>query len=147
MSGDSRNFATPLASHGLDPKGAVHWNLGWEPLHEAAVELGEAKLTADGVLLATTGERTGRSPNDRFIVDEPGLAEDVMWGKVNRSTAPAVFDRLLAKTQAHLNKVENLFVKDAFCGADPEYRMPVRLVTEKAWHAAFMHNMFGRATN
>ena len=147
MSGDSRNFATPLTSHGLDPKGSVHWNLGWETLHETAVELKEAKLTADGVLLATTGERTGRSPNDRFIVDEDGMAEDVLWGEVNRPTAPAVFDRLLAKTRAHLNEAENLFVKDAFCGADPEYRMPVRLVTEKAWHAAFMHNMFVRATN
>ena len=146
MSGDSRNFATPLASHGLDPEGSVHWNLGWEELHESAVELGEAKLTADGVLLATTGERTGRSPNDRFIVDEAGLAEEVLWGEVNRPTAPAVFDRLLAKTRAHLNSAENLFVKDAFCGADPEYRMPVRLVTEKAWHASFMHNMFVRAT-
>ena len=146
MSGDSRNFATPLASHGLNPKGSVHWNLGWEILHETAVELGEAKLTADEVLLATTGERTGRSPNDRFIVDEAGMADEVLWGEVNRPTAPAVFERLLSKTRDHLNEAENLFVKDAFCGADPEYRMPVRLVTEKAWHAAFMHNMFVRAT-
>ncbi len=80
MSGDSRNFATPLASHGLDPKGAVHWNLDWKDLHEIAVERGEAKLTAHNVLLTTTGERTGRSPNDRFIVDEPGLADSVWWG-------------------------------------------------------------------
>ena len=147
MPGDSRNFATPLTSHGLDPEGSVHWNLGWESLHETAVELGEAKLTADDVLLATTGERTGRSPKDRFIVDEAGMAEDVLWGEVNRPTAPAVFERLLAKTRIHLNSAENLFVKDAFCGADPDYRMPVRLVTEKAWHAAFMHNMFVRANN
>ena len=146
MSGDSRNFTTPLASHGLNPKGSVHWNLGWEILHETAVELGEAKLTADEVLLATTGERTGRSPNDRFIVDEAGMADEVLWGEVNRPTAPAVFERLLSKTRDHLNEAENLFIKDAFCGADPEYRMPVRLVTEKAWHAAFMHNMFVRAT-
>ena len=67
-------------------------------------------------------------------------------GEVNRPTAPAVFDRLLVKVQEHLNTVENVFVKDAFCGADKDYRMPVRLVTEKAWHAAFMHNMFVRAT-
>ena len=146
MSGDSRNFATPLALHGLDPKGAVHWNLGWESLHQSAVERGEAILTAHGVLLATTGERTGRSPNDRFIVNEPGLADDVWWGDHNRPTTPEVFEGLLEKTIARLNDSENLFVKDAFCGADPDYRMPVRLVTEKAWHAAFMHNMFVRAT-
>ena len=136
MSGDSRNFATPLASHGLDPKGAVHWNLDWESLHETAVEQGEAKLTAHGVLLATTGERTGRSPNDRFIVDEPGLADDVWWGDHNRPTTPEIFEGLLEKTIAHLNDSEKLFVKDAFSGADPDYRMPVRIVTEKAWHAA-----------
>ena len=146
MSGDSRNFATSLASHGLDPKGAVHWNLGWESLHEAAIELGEAKLTAHGVLLATTGDRTGRSPNDRFIIEEPGLSDDVWWGDHNRPTNPEVFEGLLEKTVTHLNDSENLFVKDAFCGADSDYRMPVRLVTEKAWHAAFMHNMFVRAS-
>ena len=146
MSGDSRNFATPLASHGLDPNGAVHWNLGWESLHETAIEMGEAKLTAHGVLLATTGDRTGRSPNDRFIIDEPGLSDDVWWGDHNRPTSPEVFEGLLERTVTHLNDSENLFVKDAFCGADPDYRMPVRLVTEKAWHAAFMHNMFVRAS-
>jgi len=146
VSGDSRNFATPLASHGLDPKGAVHWNLDWEDLHEIAVERGEAKLTAHNVLLTTTGERTGRSPNDRFIVDEPGLADSVWWGDHNRPTTPEIFEGLLEKTITHLNDSEKLFVKDAFCGADPDYRMPVRIVTEKAWHAAFMHNMFVRAS-
>jgi phosphoenolpyruvate carboxykinase (ATP) len=130
----------------LEPEGKVHWNMDSEELHTKAVELGEARLTADSVLLAVTGERTGRSPNDRFIVDEAGMAEEVWWGEVNRPTAPAVFERLLAKTKTHLNSTENLFVKDAYCGVDPDYRMPVRLVTEKAWHAAFMHNMFVRAS-
>ena len=146
MPGDSRNFATPLASHGLDPQGAVHWNLGWEELHRIAVERGEGKLTAHGVLLTTTGKRTGRSPNDRFIVNEPGLAEHVWWGKVNMPTEPEVFEGLLHKTREYLDNSDQLFVKDAFCGADPDYRMPVRLITEKAWHAAFMHNMFVRAS-
>tara|TARA_B100000683_G_scaffold74855_1_gene73723 strand:+ start:4988 stop:6628 length:1641 start_codon:yes stop_codon:yes gene_type:complete len=142
----SQTRAVDLSKHGLEPSGKVHWNLGSEELHQMAVDLDEAKLTSDSVLLATTGERTGRSPNDRFIVDEAGMAEDVWWGEVNRPTAPAVFDRLLVKVQDHLNSVENVFVKDAFCGADKDYRMPVRLVAEKAWHAAFMHNMFVRAT-
>ena len=142
----SQNRTVDLSEHGLEPSGNVHWNMGPEELHQMAVELNEAKLTSDSVLLAVTGERTGRSPNDRFIVDEAGMAEQVWWGEVNRPTAPAVFDRLLVKVQEHLNSVENVFVKDAFCGADKDYRMPVRLVTEKAWHAAFMHNMFVRAT-
>ncbi len=142
----SQNRTVDLSEHGLEPSGNVHWNMGPEELHRMAVELNEAKLTSDSVLLAVTGERTGRSPNDRFIVDEAGMAEEVWWGEVNRPTAPAVFDRLLVKVQEHLNSVEHVFVKDAFCGADKDYRMPVRLVTEKAWHAAFMHNMFVRAT-
>ncbi len=146
MQSSSQGSMTKLSSHGLDPSGNVHWNSDWKELHSMAVELGEARMTSDGVLLAVTGSRTGRSPNDRFIVDEAGMAEDVWWGEVNRPTAPAVFERLLVKTQTHLNDAQNLFVKDAFCGADPEYRMPVRLVTEKAWHAAFMHNMFVRAS-
>ncbi|MDP7002288.1 MAG: phosphoenolpyruvate carboxykinase (ATP) [Candidatus Thalassarchaeaceae archaeon] len=134
----------PLSAHGLSPRGQVHWNPDWEELHSRSVELGEARLTSQGVLLATTGERTGRSPNDRFIVDEPGLAEDVWWGDVNKSTDSKTFEHLLGMVRKHLNHCANLFVKDAFCGADPKYRMPVRLVTEKAWHAAFMHNMFVR---
>ena len=142
----SQSRAVDLSQHGLEPSGNVHWNMGPEELHQMAIELNEAKLTSDSVLIAVTGERTGRSPNDRFIVDEAGMAEEVWWGEVNRPTAPAVFDRLLVKVQEHLNSVENVFVKDAFCGADKDYRMPVRLVTEKAWHAAFMHNMFVRAT-
>ena len=146
MQSTSQGRAVDLSQHGLEPTGNVHWNIDSEGLHTQAVELGEAKLTSDSVLLAVTGERTGRSPNDRFIVDEAGMAEDVWWGEVNRPTAPAVFERLLVKTRAHLNEAENLFVKDAFCGADPDFRMPVRLVTEKAWHAAFMHNMFVRAS-
>ena len=146
MQSSSQNAAVELSHHGLEPSGSVHWNLSWEDLHSFAVDLEEAKLTSDGVLLAVTGERTGRSPNDRFIVDEKGMAEEVWWGEVNRPTAPAVFERLLVKMQDHLNSADNIFVKDAFCGADPQHRMPVRLVTEKAWHAAFMHNMFVRAT-
>ncbi len=142
----SQRRAVDLSQYGLKPSGNVHWNMGPEELHQMAVDLDEARLTSDSVLLAVTGERTGRSPNDRFIVDEAGMAEEVWWGEVNRPTAPAVFDRLLVKVQEHLNSVENVFVKDAFCGADKDYRMPVRLVTEKAWHAAFMHNMFVRAT-
>ena len=147
MSGTSDKLFTPISTHGLNPKGKLHFNNGWEYLHKKSIDLEEATLTSNGVLLATTGNRTGRSPNDRFIVKEPGLADDVWWGDVNRSTTADTFDILLDKIQEHLNNVENLFVKDAFCGADLNYRMPVRLVTEKAWHASFMHNMFIRPTD
>jgi len=146
LSGSSPMAHTPLSEHGLNVRGTVHWNLGSEELHEMAVSRKEAKYTSHGVLLATTGERTGRSPNDRFIVKEPGLADDVWWGQVNRPISAEKFERLLDKTREHLNGCSDLFVKDAFCGADSRHTMPVRLVTEKAWHAAFMHNMFVRAS-
>ena len=136
MSEASDKLFTPISTHGLNPKGQLHLNNEWEYLHNKSVQLGEATFTYDGVLLATTGERTGRSPNDRFIVKENGLADDVWWGDVNRSTTPYTFEILLDKIQEHLNNVDNLFVKDAFCGADVNYRMPVRLITEKAWHSS-----------
>ena len=146
MQDSSNRPLTPLSKHGLNPKGTIFWNTDWEDLHNISVEKGESKLTSEGVLLATTGERTGRSPNDRFILDEPGLAQEVWWGDVNKSTDQKTFDHLLILVKDHLEKSESIFVKDAYCGADPKYRMPVRLVSEKAWHAAFMHNMFIRAS-
>jgi phosphoenolpyruvate carboxykinase (ATP) len=146
MSDTSDELLSSLGSIGIHPKGSIKVNSDWKELHSTAVELNEATFTADGVLLATTGERTGRSPNDRFILKEPGLADDVWWGEVNRSTSVDTFEKLLIKIQNHLNNADNIFVKDAFCGADSNHRMPVRLVTEKAWHAAFMHNMFIQAS-
>ena len=100
LSGSSPMPKTTLAHHGLNVSGNVHWNLGWEKLHELAVTRKEAKLTSHGVLLATTGERTGRSPNDRFIVNESGLAEEVWWG-VNRPISTEKFERLLEKTRKY----------------------------------------------
>ena len=146
MQGSSIKPFTPLSKHGLNPKGTIFWNTGWKDLHKISVERDESKLTSEGVLLATTGERTGRSPNDRFILDEPGLAQEVWWGDVNKSTDQKTFDHLLILVKNHLENSESIFVKDAYCGADPNHRMPVRLVSEKAWHAAFMHNMFIRAS-
>ena len=138
-------YKTPLGTHGLDPSGSVHWNLTGEELRELAVQRGEATRTAHGALLATTGNRTGRSPNDRFIVDEPGLASEVHWSEVNRPISEAVFEDLLQTIQGHLNSSATLFVKDMHCGADKSHSMPVRLVSESAWHSAFMHNMFVRS--
>ena len=126
MSETSDELFTPISTHGLNPKGELHFNKGWEYLHKKSIDLEEATFTSSGVLLATTGNRTGRSPNDRFIVKEPGLADDVWWGDVNRPTTAYTFDILLDKIQEHLNNAENLFIKDAFCCADLNYRMPVR---------------------
>ena len=110
MSDASDNLFTPLSTLGLSPEGTINLNNSWQELHKKSIELKESILTSDGVLLATTGERTGRSPNDRFIVAEEGLADDVWWGDVNRSTTPNTFDRLLDKIQKHLNKANNILL-------------------------------------
>ena len=104
----------------------------------------EGILSAHGVLVTETGARTGRSPNDKFIVDEPSIHEDVNWGDVNVPTDEAVFDRMRAKVVEHLSGRPTLFVQDLRCGAEPTEALHIRVVTENAWHATFARNMFIR---
>ena len=137
-----------LDHHGLDPQGMVHWNLEWEALYDAALRRGEGELTAHGVLMAETGERTGRSPNDKFVVktgDEKNpLTGDIWWGDVNVPTTAEVFDQLRTKVRNYLSTRDEIFVQDLFAGADSEERLPIRVVTESAWHSSFSRNMFVR---
>ena len=137
-----------LDHHGLNPQGLVHWNLEWEALYDAALRRGEGELTAHGVLMAETGERTGRSPNDKFVVktgDEKNpLTGDIWWGDVNVPTTAEVFDQLSAKVRNYLSNRDEIFVQDLFAGADSEERLPIRVVTESAWHSSFSRNMFVR---
>ncbi len=133
-----------LSAHGLDYQGDEHWNLEWADLFAIAIARGEAVETAHGVLLALTGERTGRSPRDRYIVDEAGATDDVWWGDVNVPMATADFAALKAKAIEHLEGQDELHVQDLAVGSDSNLRMPLRLVTESAWHAAFARNMFLR---
>ena len=133
--------------HGLNPTGTTFWNLEWQALYDAAIRRGEGKLTAHGVLMAETGERTGRSPNDKFVVkdDENGtLTHDIWWGDVNVPTTPEIFRKLSAKVRDYLSARDELYVQDLFCGADLTERLPIRVITENAWHAAFARNMFVR---
>jgi phosphoenolpyruvate carboxykinase (ATP) len=125
-----------LAAHGLANPGPVHANLSPAGLTELAVRRGEGLLTETGALVAYTGSRTGRSPRDRFIVSEPGSKNDIWWGPINRPVEAAVFERMFGKVQAYLQGRE-LFVTDAWACADPQHRLQVRVITEKAWHALF----------
>jgi len=129
---------------GLQPSGYVHWNLSAQELIDLAVERGEGILSAHGALVTETGERTGRSPNDKFIVDEDSTSDDVNWGEVNISTSAEVFDRMRAKVVEYLSAQENLFVQDVSCGAEPSEALPIRVVSHNAWHSAFARNMFIR---
>ena len=133
-----------LSQQGLTPAGVVHWNLTSPCLIEAAIRRGEGTLADMGPFVATTAPHTGRSPNDKFVVREPGTEADVDWGKVNQPISVEHFDRLLSDVKAYLNAREDLFVQDLFCGADEAHQLSVRYVTPNAWHAAFVRNMFIR---
>jgi phosphoenolpyruvate carboxykinase (ATP) len=133
-----------LKHQGLNPSGTVHWNLVQTVLLETAVQRGEGELAEMGPFVAVTAPHTGRSPNDKFVVKEPGSENDVDWGKVNQPFAPDKFDLLLADVRAYLDSRDDLFVQDLYCGADPKYRLSVRYVSPSAWHMSFVRNMFIR---
>jgi phosphoenolpyruvate carboxykinase (ATP) len=133
-----------LEAQGLQPGGQVHWNLAAPVLIEAAIRRGEGNLAERGPFVAITAPHTGRSPNDKFVVREPGTEKDVDWGKVNQPFADEKFDVLLADVRAYLDQCDELFVQDLYCGADPRFRLSVRYVSPSAWHMAFVQNMFIR---
>ena len=130
-----------LEALGLVRSGRVHWNLSPAVLYEAAIQRGEGVLAAEGPLVCRTGQHTGRSPNDKFVVREPSSEEHVQWGSVNRPIEPDKFDALHRDMMTYLQDKE-LYVLDALAGADPAYRLPIRIVTEYAWHNLFARNMF-----
>jgi phosphoenolpyruvate carboxykinase (ATP) len=119
----------------------VRWNLTPAALYEEAVRRDEGVIAAEGPLACRTGQHTGRSPNDKFIVREPSSEANIAWGKVNRSMEPAHFDVLHRELISSLSGKE-LFVQDCYAGADPKYRLPVRIVTELAWHSLFVRHLF-----
>ncbi len=121
----------------------VHANLAAPSLVAAALRREEGHLSADGALMVRTGVHTGRSVQDKFVVDEPSTTADVWWGRINQRLAPDKFIGLKSRVQAYLQGQE-LFTQDLYAGADPDQRVRVRLVTTGAWHALFARNMFIR---
>jgi phosphoenolpyruvate carboxykinase (ATP) len=130
-----------LEASGIVRSGPVHWNLTTAALYEAALRRSEGLLAADGPLVCRTGAHTGRSPNDKFVVNEPSSAQRVHWGVVNKALDESHFDALHRDMIAYLSDRE-LYVLDAWAGADASYRVPIRVVTELAWHNMFARNMF-----
>ena len=109
-------------------------------LYEHALARGEAVLGAHGQLLVETGKHTGRSPNDKFFVREPGSENHIDW-TVNKATDAKTFDALLGRVARYLDG-KDVFSLDCYVGADPRYRLPVRIITEYAWHSAFARDLF-----
>jgi len=135
--------ATDLATLGLSNVGTVYRNLSTPRLYEEAIRRHEGRLAHLGPLLVRTGQYTGRSPNDRFIVDEPSSRAEIWWGRVNRPISVDNFERIRRRMLAYLQG-RDLFVQECAVGADARYRLPVTVVTESAWHALFAHTMFLR---
>ena len=131
-----------MANSGLGNLGEVHRNLSPPHLYQEILKRGEAVVSHDGAIVAETGTYTGRSPRDKFIVRDPDSEGDIWWGDVNREFA-GDFDSLLCKVAGHLEG-RDVFVQDLYAGADPGYRLSVRVVTELAWHSLFARNMFIR---
>ncbi len=134
-----------LEAAGVVTSQKVFRNLPAPALIERSLSAGEGMLAANGALVVRTGERTGRSPNDKFIVDEPSISGQIAWGKVNVKCPAAQFETLLKKSHGHL-KDKDIYVFDGFAGADPAHRLPVRVVTDTIWHCLFAHTLFIRPT-
>jgi len=136
-------FVSPygLKNHGIQNFGMAFWNFPTPALYEQAVRRGEATLAHGGALVTRTGHHTGRSPNDKFVVDEPESRDSVWWGNVNRPMTEAQFDGLHRRMLAYLQG-RDIFIQDCFAVADPELRFPIRVITETAWHNLFARNMF-----
>jgi len=138
----------PRSSHGLEylelqDNNQTVWNLTPPELYEEAIKNGEAVLTKNYALRVLTGKYTGRSPEDKFIVDQPSIHDDIDWGDINQPIDEDVFDHLFEKVTGYLQD-KKLYVKDCFAGADEEYQLNVRVVSEAAYHGLFAHNMFIR---
>jgi phosphoenolpyruvate carboxykinase (ATP) len=132
-----------IENHGIRNPGTVYWNLSAPMLYEQVLSRREGIIAHLGPLLVNTGDYTGRSPRDKYVVVEPTSESDIWWGRVNQPITQEIFDNLLRRMQAYMQN-KDLFVFDGYAGADPSYQMPIRIINEYAWHNLFARNMFIR---
>lgn len=134
------------ADYNLSDQGAAnlrlaYWNLPTEALVEEAIFRNEGSVVLGGPLVAHTGKHTGRSANDKFVVRHTDSENNIWWGVYNRPFAEDKFEALYSRMLDFMQN-KDVFVQDVYAGADEEYRLPVRFVTEHAWHSHFIRNMF-----
>ena len=130
-----------LKNLGITNLRADYWNLPAEALYEEIVFRNEGQISHQGPIVVNTGKHTARAANDKFIVREPGSAEHVWWGEYNRPYDADKFEELFTRLQGFLQG-RDLFIQDCFGGADPNYTLPLRIITEYAWQSLFARNMF-----
>jgi len=130
-----------LKNQGLNYLDRVYWNLTESALYEEVIFRNEAHLAASGPLIVNTGKHTARAAADKYVVKEQTTEDKIWWGVHNRPYSSEKFNQLYVRLQAWAQG-EELFVQDCYAGADPAYRLPIRIITEKAWHSVFARNMF-----
>src|SRR5215210_1569055 len=130
-----------LSDHGIEPGGAVHHNPTVALLCTHALKRNEGGLAEGGPLVVDTGVHTGRSPNDKFVVREPGSENRIWWGTVNQELSEERFEGLRDRVTSFLSD-QDLYVVDAFAGADPAHRLSLRVITHSPWHALFAKTLF-----
>jgi len=130
-----------LSNHGVSSLRLAYWNLSTEALYEEAIFRGEGVTSRGGPFIAHTGKHTARSANDKFIVRHADSENNIWWGIYNRPFDNEKFEGLYGRLLGYLQG-RDVFVEDLYAGADEEYRLPVRFVTEHAWHSMFLRNMF-----
>ncbi|MEM9372554.1 MAG: phosphoenolpyruvate carboxykinase (ATP) [Planctomycetota bacterium] len=122
--------------------GHAHRNLATADLVERVLSLGEGTLASNGAVVVKTGDRTGRSPKDKFLEDTPAIHDKVDWGKVNQPMTPDQFEIAQRIATEHLNRQDEVFVFEGFAGAETTHRLGVRVITHMAWHALFAETLF-----
>lgn len=130
-----------LTDQGIHNINNIFYNLSTPALYEQAVRRREALVAQDGALVVRTGQHTGRSPNDKFIVKEPSSEKNIWWGKINKPIEEKFFDRIHHHMLSYMMN-KDLYVLDTFAGTDARYRLPIRIITETAWHNLFSKNLF-----
>ena len=136
-----KNTDYDLENYGITDAAAIYWNLNTPELYEEIARRQEGIFSDHGALIVDTGEHTGRAAKDKAIVREPSSEDKVFWGEVNKEFSQEKFNALKERMMAHAAG-RDLFVQDTFAGADPRYRLPVRIITELAWHSLFARTMF-----
>ncbi|MGB2986590.1 MAG: phosphoenolpyruvate carboxykinase [Phycisphaerae bacterium] len=130
-----------LEEIGLTNLGNVYWNRSTPALYENAIRQSEAQIAHLGPLVVRMGQHTGRAAKDKYIVDEPESSGNIWWGRINVKYSQEKFNALHHRMCAYL-RGKKVFVQDCYAGADKRYRLPVRIITEFAWHSLFARNMF-----
>ncbi len=136
-----KNSTYELDNYGIREPARVYWNLNTPELYEEIARRNEGVISDHGALIVDTGEHTGRAAKDKAIVREPDSENKVFWGDVNKDFPQDRFNALKERMMAHA-KGRDLFVQDTFVGADPKYRLPIRVINELAWHSLFARTMF-----